>query len=265
MPLRIFNNLSSTVAQNRLSINNDNLGLVIGRIASGNRLSGKDVNSAERSVSELLRSDARTLRQATKNLNDGISLINVAEGGLNEQTSILTRLREVLSVAGGAIDQNTRGTLQLEINTLKDEFNRIATGTDFIGLKLLDGTLGRSVTTSKQITISTGLNSDEESQLNLNKLVDIESTDTSSLGLDGISTSSFEKSVDSLAQVEAAQETILGYRASIGATQNRLVRALATLNVSVENLYAANSVISDADIAEEVANLTKQQLLVQSS
>jgi flagellin len=265
MPLRIFNNLSSTVAQNRLSINNDNLGLVIGRIASGNRLSGKDVNSAERSVSELLRSDARTLRQATKNLNDGISLINVAEGGLNEQTSILTRLREVLSVAGGAIDQNTRGTLQLEINTLKDEFNRIATGTDFIGLKLLDGTLGRSVTTSKQITISTGLNSDEESQLNLNKLVDIESTDTSSLGLDGISISSFEKSVDSLAQVEAAQETILGYRASIGATQNRLVRALATLNVSVENLNAAYSVISDADIAEEVANLTKQQLLVQSS
>ncbi|MBT3921185.1 MAG: flagellin FliC [Nitrospina sp.] len=265
MPLRIFNNLSSNIAQNRLSINNENLGLVIGRIASGNRLSGNDVNSADRSVSELLRSDARTLRQASKNLNDGISLINVAEGGLNEQAGILTRLREVLSVAGGAIGQNERDTLQLEINTLRDEFNRIANGTEFIGLKLLDGTLGRSVTTSKQITISTGLNSEEESQLNLNKLVDLESTDTATLDLDSISVSTFARSIDSLAQVEEAQDTISGYRASIGVTQNRLVRALATLNVSVENLNAAYSVISDADIAEEVANLTKQQLLVQSS
>jgi flagellin len=265
MPLRIFNNLSSTVAQNRLSFNNQNLGEVIGRIASGNRLSGSNVNSADKSVSELLRSDARTLRQATKNLNDGISLINVAEGGLNEQSSILTRLREVLSIAGGAIDQRVRDTLQLEINTLKDEFNRIANGTEFIGLKLLDGTLGSSVTASKEIIISTGLNSDKDSQINLNQLVDLEATDTESIGIDSLSVSTFSGSIDGLAQVEEAQDVINGYRASIGATQNRLVRALATLNVSIENLYAANSVIQDSDIAEEVAELTKQQLLVQSS
>jgi flagellin len=265
MPLRIFNNLSSTVAQNKLSNNNQSLGQVIGRIASGSRLSGYNVSAADKSVSELLRSDSRTLRQATKNLNDGISLINVAEGGLNEQASILIRLREVLSVAGGAIGQNERNTLQLEINTLRDEFNRIANGTEFIGLKLLDGTLGKSVTSSKQISISTGLDSNEDSQINLNRLVDIESTDTESLDLDSISVSTFSGSIDGLAQIETAQETINGYRASIGATQNRLVRALATLNVSIENLNAANSVIQDADIAEEVAELTKQQLLVQSS
>jgi flagellin len=265
MPLRIFNNLSSTVAQNRLSNNNQSLGQVIGRIASGSRLSGYNVSAADKSVSELLRSDSRTLRQATKNLNDGISLINVAEGGLNEQASILIRLREVLSVAGGAIGQSERNTLQLEINTLRDEFNRIANGTEFIGLKLLDGTLGKSVTTSKQISISTGLDSNEDSQINLNRLVDIESTDTETLDLDSISVSTFSGSIEGLAQIETAQETINGYRASIGATQNRLVRALATLNVSIENLNAANSVIQDADIAEEVAELTKQQLLVQSS
>jgi flagellin len=265
MPLRIFNNLSSTVAQNRLSFNNQNLGQVIGRIASGNRLSGSDVSGADKSVSELLRSDARTLRQATKNLNDGISLINVAEGGLNEQAGILTRLREVLAVAGGAIGQNERDTLQLEINTLRDEFNRIANGTEFIGLKLLDGTLGRNITASQQIIISTGLNSDEDSQLNLNKLVDIKSTDTDTLDLDSLSVATFSSSIAGLAKVEDAQDIISNNRASIGATQNRLVRALATLNVSIENLYAANSVIQDADIAEEVAELTKQQLLVQSS
>ncbi|MBT5549754.1 MAG: flagellin FliC [Nitrospina sp.] len=265
MPLRIFNNLSSTIAQNRLSDNNQSLGQVIGRIASGNRLSGYNISGADKSVSEFLRSDARTLRQATKNLNDGISLINVAEGGLNEQASILIRLREVLSVAGGAIGQNERNTLQLEINTLREEFNRIANGTEFIGLKLLDGTLGKSVTASKQISISTGLDSNEDSQISLNRLVDIESTDTETLDLDSLSVSTFSGSIDGLAQIEAAQDTINGFRASIGATQNRLVRALSTLNVSIENLNAANSVIQDADIAEEVAELTKQQLLVQSS
>ena len=116
MPLRIFNNLSSTIAQNRLSDNNQSLGQVIGRIASGNRLSGYNISGADKSVSELLRSDSRTLRQATKNLNDGISLINVAEGGLNEQAGILTRLREVLSVAGGAIGQNERGNASRVVN-----------------------------------------------------------------------------------------------------------------------------------------------------
>jgi flagellin len=143
------------------------------------------VSSAEKSASELLRSDARTLKQATKNLNNGISLINVAEGGLNEQASILTRLREVLSIGGGAIG-------------VKDEFNRIANGTEFIGLKLLDETWGSSVTSSKQISISTGLNSDAESQLNLNKLVDIESTNTENLGPGSIFVSSFDNSVDNI-------------------------------------------------------------------
>ena len=93
MPLRIFNNLSSSVAQNRLDVNNRNLGETISRIASGNRLTGTKVNAAEKSLTELLRSDTRTLRQAAKNLNQGISLINVADGGLNEQAGILIRLR----------------------------------------------------------------------------------------------------------------------------------------------------------------------------
>ena len=120
MPLRIFNNLSSVIAQNRLDVNNRNLGEAISRIASGNRLTGSKVNAAEKATSEILRADTRALRQASKNLNDGISLINVAESGLNEQSGILIRLREILTVAGGANGQNERDTLQLEINTLRD-------------------------------------------------------------------------------------------------------------------------------------------------
>ena len=89
MPLRIFNNLSSVIAQNRLDVNNRNLGEAISRIASGNRLTGTKTSPAEKTTSELLRSDTRTLRQASKNLNDGISLVNVAESVLNEQAGIL--------------------------------------------------------------------------------------------------------------------------------------------------------------------------------
>jgi flagellin len=265
MPLRIFNNLSSTVAQNRLDVNSRNYGEAIGKVASGNRLSGSGTSAADKSISDLLRSDTRTLRQASKNLNVGISLINVEEGGLNEQASILTRIREVLSVAGGAIGQSERDTLQLEINTLRDEFNRIANATEFNGQKLLDGTLGSGVPVAQHVIISTGLDSGEDSQIDLNEVASIDKKDTATLGLDGLSVATFDDAVAGIASAEKALETINQNRGSIGATQNRFQRALKNLNVAAENLNAAYSVIADADIAEEVAGLTKQQLLVQSS
>ena len=265
MPLRIFNNLSSVIAQNRLDVNNRNLGEVISRIASGDRLFGTKANTAEKTTSELLNSYTRTLRQASKNLNDGISLINVAESGLNEQSGILIRLREILTVAGGAIGQNERDTLQLEINTLRDEFNRIANSTEFNGQKLLDGSLAVSIATDQHVVITVGLDSSASSQIDINSAVNLSSTATAALGLDAVSATSFDDAADSLSIVEAALDTISGFRASIGATQNRFTRALNTLNVSIENLTAAFSVIKDADIAEELDDLTKQQLLVQSS
>ena len=265
MPLRILNNLSSVIAQNRLDVNNRNLGEVISRIASGDRLFGTKANTAEKTTSELLNSYTRTLRQASKNLNDGISLINVAESGLNEQSGILIRLREILTVAGGAIGQNERDTLQLEINTLRDEFNRIANSTEFNGQKLLDGSLAVSIATDQHVVITVGLDSSASSQIDINSAVNLSSTAIAALGLDAVSATSFDDAADSLSIVEAALDTISGFRASIGATQNRFTRALNTLSVSIENLTAAFSVIKNADIAEELDDLTKQQLLVQSS
>ena len=265
MPLRIFNNLSSVIAQNRLDVNNRNLGEVISRIASGDRFFGTKANAAEKATSELLNSYTRTLRQASKNLNDGISLINVAESGLNEQSGILIRLRGILTIAGGAIGQNERDTLQLEINTLRDEFNRIANSTEFNGQKLLNGNLASSLAADQHVEIYVGLDSGAENRIDLNSAVNIASTNTEILGLDGLSVATFDSAVDSLSLVEAALDTISGFRASIGATQNRFTRALNTLNVSIENLTAAFSVLKDADIAEELDDLTKQQLLVQSS
>ena len=115
------------------------------------------------------------------------------------------------------------------------------------------------------MVITVGLDSNASSQINLNSAVSIASTNAANLGLDGVSASTFDSTTDSLSIVEAALDIINGYRAHIGATQNRFTRALNTLNVSIENLNAANSVIQDAHIAEELADLTKQLLLVRSS
>ena len=265
MPLRIFNNLSSAFAQNRLEVNRQNLGEAITRIASGNRLGGGTGNAAEKATSELLRSDTRTLRQASKNLNDGIGLVNVTESGLGEQAGILIRLRELATIAGGAIGTTERGTLQLEVNTLIEEFDRLANATEFNGQKLLDGSLDASLATNDHVVINVGLDSNASSQIDLNNVINLKSADSVTLGLDAVSTETFEGAADSLAIVEAALNTISGYRASVGATQNRFSRALSTLNVSIQNLTAAYSAIQDTDVAEELVDLTKQQLLVQSS
>jgi len=260
MGLRIFNNLSSAIAQNRLDTNNRNLGESIGRVASGNR----DTNGADKSISELLNSDARTLKQSAKNLNDGISFINVAEGGLNEQSGILIRMRELLSATDGALGQTERDTLQLEINSLRDEFNRIANSTEFNGQKLLDGSLASDVA-GDHIVIVVGLDSDQSGRIDLNTDVNLGATDSTTLNLDDLSVATFEDAISGFSKVDEAIATISAYRGSIGAAQNRFARALNTLNVSIENLTAASSTIKDADFAEEFTELTKQQLLVQSS
>jgi len=260
MGLRIFNNLSSAIAQNRLDTNNRNLGESIGRVASGNR----DTNGADKSISELLNSDARTLKQSAKNLNDGISFINVAEGGLNEQSGILIRMRELLSATDGALGQTERDTLQLEINSLRDEFNRIANSTEFNGQKLLDGSLASDVA-GDHIVIVVGLDSDQSGRIDLNTDVNLGATDSTTLNLDDLSVATFEDTISGFSKVDEAIATISAYRGSIGAPQNRFARALNTLNVSIENLTAASSTIKDADFAEEFTELTKQQLLVQSS
>jgi len=256
MPLRIFNNLSSAFAQNRLEVNRQNLGDAITKIASGNRLIGGTGNATEKATSELLRSE---------NLNDGISLINVVESGLGEQSGILIRLRELASVAGGPIGETERATLQLEVNSLIEEFDRLTNATEFNGQKLLDGSLDGNLAANEHVVINVGLDSSESGQIDLNKVINLASTASTNIGIDAVSTETFESATDSLAIIEAALDTISGYRASIGATQNRFTRALSTFNVSIENLTAAYSAIQDTDVAEVLADLTKQQILVQSS
>ena len=266
MPVRIFNNIPSLNAQRILGINNDRLAKSVERIASGIRVNRGADDAAGLAISEALRSDIRALRQAVRNANDGISLINVAEGALNEQSGILIRLRELASQAAtGTVGSTERQTIQLEFSALSNELDRIAATTEFNGQGLVDGSLASTVSSTNQVLIQIGINSSSNSRINLNEEVALRAITTSTLGIDVLSVSTAANALTTLDTVNTAISTVTQGRGKVGAVQNRLVRSIANLSISVENLMAAESAIRDADIAEEIATLTRNQILVQAS
>ncbi len=266
MPVRIFNNIPSLNAQRILGINNDRLATSVERISSGIRINRGADDAAGLAISEALRSDIRALRQAVRNANDGISLINVTEGALNEQASILIRLRELSSQAAtGTVGSTERQTVQLEFDALRLEIDRIANTTAFNGQKLVDGSLGSSVASTSQILIQVGIDSGVDSRINLNEQINLTAVTASALGVDSLSVTSAAGALTALDTINSAISIVTQSRGKVGAVQNRLVRTISNLSISVENLQAAESAIRDADIAEEVALLTRNQILVQAS
>lgn len=266
MPVRIFNNVPSLNAQRILGINNDRLATSVERIASGIRINRGADDAAGLAISESLRSDIRALRQAVRNSNDGISLINVTEGALNEQAGILIRLRELSSQAAtGTVGSTERATIQLEFTALRNEIDRIANSTEFNGQKLVDGSLASGVAANAQILIQVGIDSTSSSRINLNTDVNLTSISATSLGIDILSVTTAAAALTALDSINSAIDTVTAGRGKVGAVQNRLVRTISNLSIGIENLQAAESAIRDADIAEEVALLTRNQILVQSS
>ena len=266
MPVRIFNNIPSLNAQRLLGLNNDRLAVSVERISSGLRINRAADDAAGLAISEALRSDIRALRQAVRNANDGISLINVTEGALNEQSSILIRLRELSSQAStGTVGSTERQTIQLEFDALRLEIDRIANTTAFNGQKLVDGSLASTVSSGSQILIQVGLDSGVDSRINLNTQVNLTAVNASSLLIAELSLTTAAGALTALDVISSAISNVTQSRGKVGAVQNRLVRTISNLSVSIENLQAAESAIRDADIAEEVALLTRNQILVQAA
>jgi len=266
MPVRIFNNIPSLNAQRLLGINNNRLAVSVERISSGLRINRAADDAAGLAISEALRSDIRALRQAVRNANDGISLINVTEGALNEQSSILIRLRELSSQAStGTVGSTERQTIQLEFDALRLEIDRIANTTAFNGQKLVDGSLASTASSSSHILIQVGLDSGVDSRINLNTQINLTAVNASSLLIAELSLTTAAGALTALDVINNAISTITQSRGKVGAVQNRLVRTISNLSISVENLQAAESSIRDADIAEEVAVLTRNQILVQAA
>ena len=262
----IFNNTLSNTAQKFLEINTRRVGQSIERISSGIRVNRAADDVAGLAISEALRSDIRVLRQGVRNLNDGISLINVVEGALNEQTGAVIRLRELASQgASGTIRTFERQAINLEISSLVAEIDRIAATTEFNGRTLLNGSLAQSVLVPKQIFIQIGINSQSESRLNLNVELDLSASNSTQLGINNLSVSTSEDAQTALDDIAGALKTLNFSRGKTGALQNRFAKSLGTLASSIQNLTAANSILRDADIAEEVALLTRNQIIAQAS
>jgi flagellin len=266
MAVRIFNNIPSITAQRILGVNNNRLALSVERISSGIRINRAADDAAGLAISEGLRSDIRALRQAVRNASDGISLLNVTEGALNEQAGILIRLRELASQAAtGTVGSTERATIQLEFTALRSELDRISATTEFNGLKLIDGNLASGIAINSHTLIQIGLDSTANSRIDLNTQINLASIDSTQLEIHNLSVTASSEALTALDKINEAIGSITESRGKVGAVHNRLTRSIANLSVSVENLTAAESSIRDADIAEEVAELTRNQILVQTA
>ena len=264
MALRIFTNLSSLNSQRAMQINNARLGSSLERIASGIRLQRSSDDIAAMSVSNALHGDAVALRQGAKNLADGFSLINTADGAISEQASILIRLREITSQAAtGTIGDTERAAVNMEFTALRAEFDRIAATSEFNGRKLLDGSLSSG--SSDATVIQLGLDSSDNNRFNLNTEINLSATTSSNLGFGTDSIITETAALTAMSNLIEAIEKLSAIRGRIGAVQERLQYAKDHLNSTVENLTGAISTMRDADFAEEFAGLTRNQILVQGA
>ena len=262
----ILNNTLSNTAQKFLGINTQRVGQSIERISLGIRVNKAAEDIAGLAVSDALRSDIRVLRQGARNTNDGISLVNVVEGALNAQSGAVIQLKELATQGiSGTIGASERQTLNLVISSLVAQIDRLAATTEFNGRTLLDGSLAQSVQASEQDFIQIGIDSQDVSRINLNVELDLSASNSTQLGLNNLSVSSSADAQAALDQIETALDTLNVSRGRAGALQNRFSKTLGTIAVSIENLTAADSTIRDADIAEELAGLTRNQIIARAA
>ena len=262
MGMRIKTNVESLVAQRSLQNNSNDQNQSLERLSSGLRVNKSADDAAGLAISENLRAKTRGLNQAKRNANDGVSLIQVAEGGLNEVSNILIRMRELnVQAASDTIGLREKGYLQKEYSQLTQEIDRIASTTEFNG-RMLFGP--QSPETAVKIQV--GYNGSNDDQLSL-QLGDAPSgINTTELKLKdtAIDLEDREQIAGNLATIDDAFSNIANSRATLGSMQSRLNTAISNITVSTENMSAANSRIRDVDFAEETAKLTQGRILSQA-
>lgn len=257
MGLRINTNVASLNAQRNLFNTGQALGKNLEKLSSGLRINRAGDDAAGLAISESLKSEIRALQQASRNASDGISMVQTAEGALNEVSSIAIRLRELAEqAANGTIGTTERSFLDSEFQALTAEITRITETTEFNGTALLDGTGG-----SVDIQVGTGSGASNQVALDFGTDVDAASLSLDSESLTGADATNALSALDA---VEAALTTITQVRADFGAVQNRLESTVRNIGVTVENLSAANSRIRDVDVASEAAKMTSNQILQQA-
>lgn len=256
MGLRINTNIPSMATQRNVMQAAEETAKSYARLSSGQRISKAGDDAAGLSISQNLEASVRGLRQAQRNANDGISLVQTAEGGMNEVSNILVRLRELgVQAASDTVGDTERGFLNKEYENLKSEVDRIAKVTNFNGTPLLSGE-GRS------LSFQVGINSSEWNKIEF----DTSKTNVQSgaLGISGANVLSRESALDSLSNIDEAINRLNDNRSNLGAMQNRLHSSAVSLGIATENLSEARSRIADTDIAAESSLLTRNSIVQQA-
>ncbi len=257
MGMRVTTNIAALNAQRNLVGSQRMINDSMAKLASGSRINKAADDAAGLAISEGLKAQIRSSAQAQRNANDGISLVQTAEGGLNEIGNMIVRMRELaIQSSSDTVGETERGMLNKEVVQLKDEVQRIAKTTTWGTTKLLDGS-------ANKFDFQVGIGNDD--------FADRISFDAGSnkatldaLGLDGIDFSTKDGGREALAKLDAAQTTVNGSRAYLGALQNRLTSTVDNLGVTQENLSAANSRIRDTDVAATSSEMVRNNILLQA-
>ena len=248
----IQHNIPAINAHRQLGINNSNLQKNLEKLSSGYRINRAADDAAGLAISEKMRAQITGLNRAVMNANDGISLIQTAEGALTEVHSMLNRMVDLaMESANGVMDSVDRGNIQAEVSSLSAEINRISEFSNFNGTKLLDGTL--------DLSLQIGDTANETLQ------VSADTMNTTGLGIDTISVDSASNANAAISLIKDAINTVSTARGGLGALQNRLEHTINNLGVMAENMTSAESRIRDTDMAKEMMNFTKNNVLAQAA
>ena len=253
MGLRINTNVPSLQTQRNLNNASEAASSSYAKLSSGNRITKSADDAAGLSISTNLEAQVRGLKQAQRNANDGISLVQTAEGGINEVSNILIRFRELsVQAASDTIGDTERGFINKEVQSLKSEMDRIAKTTSFNGTPLLSGE-------GKELSFQVGTGSSAENHIMFDPRKSDVRADT--LGVGGIDVSSRDAASDALGKIDGAIKSVNENRSELGAMQNRLHSTGQSLGIATENLSEARSRISDTDVAAETSSLIKNNIL----
>ena len=258
MGMRVSTNIAAINAQRNLVGSQASIDNSLAKLASGSRINKAADDAAGLAISENLKAQIRSARQANRNANDGISMVQTAEGGLNEIGNIIVRMRELgIQAASDTVGANERDFIDTEIQQLKSEMERIAKVTTWGKTALLDGT-------TPTFDFQVGLyNDDFQDRISFDASQNVATLDA--LGLDGLDYTTKEGAQEALANLDTAQVDVNRMRSNLGALQNRLLSTTNNLLIAEENMSAANSRIRDTDVAEASAELTRSNILLQAS
>jgi len=255
MGLRIATNIASQVVQKNLSNVSSESKSHLEKLSSGKRINKAADDAAGMAIAINLEAQTKSLRQASRNANDGVSLIQTAEGGLNETSNILVRMRELsVQAAADTVGENERNLINKEYQQLVSEVDRIASSTTFNGANLLTGDSGKGV-----MDFQVGAFSGEENKIQFDS--DASNSTASNIGIEGSTVESKEDAGDSIGSIDEAINSISSQRATLGAIQSRLNSASKNLQTQIVNQDQARSSIQDVDIADSSAKLASANVL----